>query len=79
MADIDDIIDRLLSDRRIQEGAAFSSRSYTDQPIIERGSDLKARMDRERHNAERAAKHQRDAQARKARRTAKTVRATEPR
>lgn len=79
MADIDDIIDRLLSDRRIQEGAAFSSRSYTDQPIIERGSDLKARMERERRNAERAAKHQRDAQARKARRTAKTVRATEPR
>lgn len=79
MPDIDDIIDRLLSDRRIQEGAAFSSRSYTDQPIIERGSDLKARMERERRNAERAAKHQRDAQARKARRTAKTVRATEPR
>lgn len=78
MPDIDDIIDRLLSDRRIQEGAAFSSRSYTDQPIIERGSDLKARMERERRNTERAAKHQRDAQARKARRAAKTVRATEP-
>ncbi len=78
MADIDDIIDRLLSDRRIQEGAAFSTRSYTDQPIIERGSDLKARMERERRNAERAAKHQRDAQVRKARRTARTTRSAEP-
>ena len=44
MPDIDDIISRLLNDRRIREGAAFSSRTYSDQPIIERGRDYQQRV-----------------------------------
>ncbi len=62
MPDIDRIIEKLLGSRRISEGAAFSSRSYSDQPIIERGSDLKRRMDQRR--AERGARHQQDAEQR---------------
>ncbi len=74
MPNVDDIINRLLADRRIQEGAAFSSRSYTDQPIIERGSDLKARMDRRR--AERGERHQHDAAERREQRANTQAQAT---
>ena len=65
MANIDDILEQLLNDRRLKEGAAFSSHTYSDQPIIERGSDLKARM--ERRAAERAEHHQREAERRRRR------------
>ncbi|MDI9590867.1 MAG: TerB N-terminal domain-containing protein [Acidobacteriota bacterium] len=65
MADIDSIIDRLLGDRRISEGAAFSGRSYSDQPLIERGSDFKARM--AQRAQERAARRQHDAAMRRER------------
>lgn len=65
MPDIDRIIEQLLGDRRISEGTAFSSRTYTDQPIIERGRDLKARM--ERREQERAARRQKDAEERRRR------------
>ena len=77
MADIDDIIERLLSDRRISESTTFSTRSYSDQPIIERGSDLKARM--ERRNAERAAKRQHEAEMRRAERQAQRPRTSDAR
>ena len=63
MPDIDRIIERLLGDRRMTEGAAFSSRTYSDQPSIERGSDCTARM--ERNAAERAERRQREARARR--------------
>ena len=63
MPDIDRIIERLLGDRRMSESATFSSRTYTDQPIIERGSDFKARMERKAN--ERAERRQRDARARR--------------
>lgn len=62
MPDIDRIIEQLLGNRRISEGAAFSTRSYADQPLIERGSDLKRRMDQRR--AERGARHQQEAEQR---------------
>lgn len=65
MADIDRIIEELLGSRRISEGAAFSGHSYHDQPIIERGSDLRVRM--EQRERERAARRQRDAQRRRQR------------
>lgn len=44
VSDIDRIIEELLGDRRIREGAAFSSRTFSDQPLIERGSDFKKRV-----------------------------------
>ena len=66
MVDIDRIIEKLLGDRRIREGAAFSTRSYSDQPLIERGRDLKKRI--EQREAERAERRQREAEARKAER-----------
>lgn len=62
---IDDIIEQLLNDRRLKEGAAFSSRTYSDQPLIERGSDLKARM--ERRDKERAERRQKEAERRRRR------------
>lgn len=65
MPNIDDIIEQLLNDRRLKEGAAFSSRTYSDQPLIERGSDLKARM--ERRDKERAERRQREAERRRRR------------
>lgn len=54
MADIDRIIEQLLGDRRISEKAAFSSHTFTDQPIIERGRDFKRRVEEKaRHRRER--------------------------
>ena len=46
MPDIDKIIEQLLGDRHLSESATFSTRSYSDQPLIEKGSDLKARMEK---------------------------------
>lgn len=46
MPNIDDILERLLGDRRIREGAAFTTRTFSDQPLIERGSDFKQRVAR---------------------------------
>lgn len=41
MPDIDKILERLLSDPRLREGRAFaSSRTYGDEPIIRRGSQM---------------------------------------
>ena len=54
MADIDHIIEKLLGNRRISEGAAFSTRTFSDQPLIERGRDFKARL--EKNERERAAR-----------------------
>ena len=68
MSNIDDIIERLLVDRRINEGAAFSSRTYSDQPIIERGSDFKARM--EQRAAARAERRSHEAEVRRKRKRA---------
>ena len=65
MANIDDILEQLLGDRRFKEGAAFSSRTYGDQPLIERGSDFKTRM--ERRANERAERRSADARARRER------------
>ena len=48
MAEIDDIIQRLLHDRRMQESVTFSSRTYSDQPIIQTGRQLIEWLDRER-------------------------------
>ncbi|MBR3235171.1 MAG: TerB N-terminal domain-containing protein [Atopobiaceae bacterium] len=70
--DIDRIIEELLGNRRITEGAAFSSRTYDDQPLIERGSDLKARM--EQRSTERAERHQREAEQRRLREQASALR-----
>lgn len=44
MTNIDDILEKLLNDRRVRESAAFTSRTFSDQPIIERGSDFKRRV-----------------------------------
>lgn len=63
MPDIDKIIEQLLNERRMSESATFSMRSYSDQPLIEKGSDLKARM--ERRAQARAAKHEREARERR--------------
>lgn len=65
MPDIDKIIEQLLGDRRMSESAAFSMRSYSDQPLIEKGSDLKARM--EQRAQERAERHKREARERRER------------
>ena len=46
MSDVDEILERLLNSRRFTESATFSSRTYTDQPIIERGRDFRARAER---------------------------------
>lgn len=42
MADVDRIIEQLLGDRRIRESATFTSRTFADQPLIERGRDLRS-------------------------------------
>lgn len=73
MSKVDDIINLLLGDRRISESATFTGRTYTDQPLIERGSDLKARMDR--RDQARAERHQREAEQRLRQRTARQARA----
>ena len=44
VANIDDILEKLLNDRRVRESAAFTSRTFSDQPIIERGSDFRRRV-----------------------------------
>lgn len=46
MSDVDEILERLLNSRRFTESATFSSRTYSDQPIIERGRDFRARAER---------------------------------
>lgn len=63
MSDVDRIIEQLLGDRRMTESASFSTRSYSDQPILEKGSDLKARM--EQRARERAERHEREARERR--------------
>ena len=40
-----DILEELLGDRRIRESATFSTRTYSDQPIIQTGRQLRERMD----------------------------------
>ena len=65
MADIDRIIEQLLGSRRISEGAAFSSHTFTDQPIIERGRDFKRRVDEKKRREDSASEHE-DTQATKA-------------
>lgn len=62
MADVDRIIEQLLGDRRIRESATFTSRTFADQPLIERGRDLQERM--KRREAERAERHQQAAEKR---------------
>ena len=57
MADIDRIIEQLLGSRRISEGAAFSSHTFTDQPIIERGRDFKRRVDEKKRREDSASEH----------------------
>ncbi len=48
MPDIDKILQELLGDRRLRESATFTSRTYSDQPIIQTGKQLRERMDRNR-------------------------------
>ena len=70
MPDIDHIIEQLLNDRRINESATFSSRTFSDQPLIERGSDLKARLERsERDRAARISEREARLAARRSQRT----------
>ena len=40
-ADVDRIVDDILKSRRISEGAAFSSRVYSDRPILTTGKRLR--------------------------------------
>ena len=47
-----DILEELLGDRRIRESATFSTRTYSDQPIIQTGRQLRERMERDREHAE---------------------------
>ena len=76
MSDVDRILEQLLGDRRMSESAAFSTRSYSDQPILEKGSDLKARM--ERRAKERAERHEREARERRERMQARSQAAKTP-
>lgn len=48
MPDVSKILKTLLSDRRLVERAAFTSRTYSDQPIIQTGKQLRERMERNR-------------------------------
>ena len=76
MSNIDDILEKLLNDRRVRESAAFTSRTFSDQPIIERGSDFKRRVDsraqsqaaREAHRSDRERRIEQREETRAARR-----------
>lgn len=56
MADIEKILEELLKSSRIRESATFTTRTYTDQPIIQTGKQMRERKER---NIERPRPHSR--------------------
>ena len=48
MVDIDKILEDLLGDRKLRESKTFTTRTYSDQPILQTGKQLRERMDRSR-------------------------------
>ncbi|MBQ9007428.1 MAG: TerB N-terminal domain-containing protein, partial [Atopobiaceae bacterium] len=49
MPDIDKILQELLDNRRLRESVTFTSRTYSDQPIIQTGKQLRERMERSKN------------------------------
>lgn len=56
MPDIDSILEKLLANRRLRESATFTSRTYSDQPIIQTGKQMRERMERNRQASGRPAR-----------------------
>lgn len=54
MADVEKILEELLNSSRLRESATFTTRTYTDQPIIQTGKQMRERNER---NIERQRPH----------------------
>ena len=48
MPDIERILRELLANRRLTESATFTSRTYSDQPILQTGKQMRERNERNR-------------------------------
>ena len=62
MADVDKILSDLLSNERLENRSVFTSRTYSDQPIIQTGKQMRERIERNRKAGE-SFSRSKDAQA----------------